>query len=371
MTGPLASAVEFTIFNALLKGEINHEEINRKTLSHLGQKIHQALEKLVKEAGAFDVPGVVMVATEGFGVDRGRLEEYLAQVQKHESVAGASIHRILRERDTLLGMANEIQRQLSTGDLDASKIQRFTPAAQSFPDLTSVDQDLEKGVPDPPHGPDLKSLPSLSGVSNGVYGVYVIAGVPNIGKSTLAAQISVDVARSERVLYYDFENTRNVLLYRLVQNFGLETARAIGKRLYYRENLRSLSRDLAATPPPATVVVDSIQKLSVAGADDKRQGLDAWIRRLEEIKKRGYNVIIVSEINRASYTGDPKMDCFKETGALEYAADTALVLQEGDAGFIKMWVVKNRHYPKKGPVGLIERDAQREYWFREAITGLF
>lgn len=382
--GPLAPTLEYMIFASILNGDIGIEAVERKTLSQIGQVLHKSIAKLVEDTGAggsFQLPrdreSVFTLATQFFGLDKARLQEYLAQVSRHESRATPLIHNLLRDRSVLLDISNEIQRQLTTGDLDVSKLQVFLSASRGFnANLTSVAEDLENGPPVPPGGPTLRWLPRLSEVSNGIYGVYILAGVPGVGKSTLADQISWDICLNNKdcsVLKYDFENGRNICLYRFIENFSLEDAKKLGKRYYIRESLRTLTRDLAVIKPPAVLVVDSIQKISTRSAVDRRVDLDDWVHRFEELKKDGYHVILVSEINRASYSGDPKLDCFKETGALEYAADTALFLQEAEAGLLRLWVVKNRHYPTKGMVGFLERSQKRPYWFNEVAdtdTGL-
>lgn len=370
MSSPLAPALEYSIFNALLNKEISVADVDRKTLSQVGQNIHKAISKLEEDKIEWDLQGVVLLATEGFGLDKARLQEYLANVEKHKTPAAVSIHSLLRDRTTLLSIANEITQQVTSGEIDLAKIQALTIARQNVQiDLSTVTEDLKNGAPEGPTGPPLRSLPKLSSCTNGVYGIWLVAGVPAVGKSTLAVQVSVDVSRSMPVLYYDFENTRSVILHHLVENFGLAGARRIGARLYIRDSLRTLAKDLQRVPPPACIVVDSIQKVPT-GSDDRLAGLNSWIRRFEEIKKQGYHVMLVSEINRASYTGVPRLDAFKDSGELEYVCDSGMVLTERDNGLVGVWIVKNRHYPVKGMVTLLERDPQRSFWFKEVDLGV-
>jgi predicted ATP-dependent serine protease len=195
--------------------------------------------------------------------------------------------------------------------------------------------------------------------------MWVVGGVPAVGKSTLALQIAIDISGFSGVptLYYDAENGEGVSLNRVVKSVGLDKARKLGTKLFLRESLNTLTRDLRIVKPPALIVVDSIQKISTFG-DDRREGLNVWIRRLEALKKNeGYSVLLLSEIPRDKYTGNLGLDMFKETGALEYAADAAFGMQE-HSPFIAMQCVKNRHYEQKGQVALLER--ARPYWFKEA-----
>lgn len=360
----LANTLEYALIRALISKEIGPESVERKTLTHLGQKIHQAVEMIRADTGTWDEASVVLMVTDVFGVDKSKVQEYFGAVKKTQLPGAVTIHSLLRDRSAMLGLSNEIQRQMNDGNLDLTKLQSFLTSRVIHSELSTAADDLANGVPTPPTGPELKSLPMLSEVTNGVYGMYIIAGMPGVGKSTLGGQVQVDINRNQKVLVYDHENGRNVLLYRLVQNFGVEKARAMCKNIYIRDSLRTLTRDLEVVKSPATILVDSIQKITTR-TDERRSGLDDWIHRFEALKRDGYNVVLISEINRANYTGDPRMDCFKETGALEYAADSAIVLQEAEAGLLKVHVIKNRHYKFKGPLGMLERHPEHEYWFKE------
>lgn len=368
MALPLASAVEFTLMGALLDKHLSIEDLDPKTLSHTGQKLWKAAQNLTTANGDYDAKGVLLAASEVHGLDKGRLQEYMAAVTKHGTKNAAGIYDLLKRRNTLVQLSNEIQTQLGSGNLDLDKIAGAVAATSRHKqELTSVSEDLDAGTPEPPSGPALSTLPKLSGSVNGLHGLWLVAGVPGIGKSTLARQFVWDAAREIPGIIYDFENTRRDILYQLVQNFGMDAAKKMGKKVYIREGLRSLSKDLQRVPPPAIILVDSIQRVPVS-SDDYLQGLNRWINRFEEIKQQGYTVILVSEVNRQSYSGEPRLDCFKDSGRLEYASTYALFLQEADAGMIRPYIVKNRHYKYKGPLGLLERN--RSFWFRELELGL-
>lgn len=368
MPAPLAPGVELTLVGALLKKKITVDDLEPRTLSHTGRKIWQAAKSLQDQGGTYDDTGVKLAAVEVFGLAKDRLLDYLAAVAKAETTNAADIYGLLRKRNALIQVANEVQGQLASGNLDLDKIGGYVSAVVGAKtDLVSVEEDLAEGEPSPPSGPLLQTLPTLSGAVNGLHGLWVVAGITGVGKSTLARQIAIDSSREIPVLIYSFEDTKREILYQLCSNFGLEAARRIGKRLYIRESLRTLRKDLARVPPPAVVLVDSIQRVPVK-SDDYLQGLNTWLNKFEEIKQSGYAVILCSEINRQSYTGDPRLDAFKESGRIEYAATFALVLQEADAGMVRLHIVKNRYFPNRGLLGLIDRC--RPHWFREVDSGL-
>lgn len=363
----LAPVLEFSILHALLSQEIAVSDVDPKTLSQLGQAFHTGIVKLEAQDSKWDVAGVTLFVTQVLGLDSGRVKEYLANVAKHATSSAKDIHAMLQQREALLHIGNEIQKQLSEGNLDVSRISALAGGASHNRVLTPVEALLKDGAPPDPAGPVVKSLPGLSAVTHGLFGMWVIGGVPAVGKSTLALQIAIDVSGFSDVptLYYDAENGEGVSLNRVVKSVGLDKARKLGSKLFLRESLSTLTRDIRIVKPPALIVVDSIQKIATFG-DDRREGLNAWIRRLEALKKNeGYSVLLLSEIPRDKYTGNLGLDMFKETGALEYAADSAFGLQDHPP-FISVTCVKNRHYETKGQVALLERS--RPFWFKEADT---
>lgn len=365
----LAPVLEYSILNALLSQEIATADVDPKTLSQLGQAFHSAINKLEAQAEKWDIAGAALFVTQVLGIDQGRVKEYLAHVAKHATANARDVHAMLQQRESLLKISNEIQKQLGEGNLDLSRISAIAAGGSKASNLETVEAKLKDGAPPDPAGPRIKSLPGLSGVTNGLFGMWVIGGVPAVGKSTLALQIAIDVSGFSGIptLYYDAENGEGVSLNRVVKSVGLDKARKLGTRLFLRESLSTLTRDLRVVKPPALVVVDSIQKISTFG-DDRREGLNAWIRRLEALKKNdGYSVLLLSEIPRDKYTGNLGLDMFKETGALEYAADSAFGLVDREP-FVAVQCVKNRHYEHKGQVALLER--ARSFWFKEADSGV-
>jgi hypothetical protein len=87
----------------------------------------------------------------------------------------------------------------------------------------------------------------------------------------------------------------------------------------------------------------------------RRASLDKWIHRLEGLKKRGYHVILVSEVSRMQYGNEAYIGAFKETGEIEYSADLGIQLIPEAGELIGVNIVKNRHRPFKGFLGHIAR----------------
>ena len=184
-----------------------------------------------------------------------------------------------------------------------------------------------------------------------------------MGKTTLALQIAVSVGLNEPVLYYDFENGSDVLLYHLAQVFrgNIGKIRKALQRVYFRESIRTLESDLAAVGSPALIIIDSVQKLPTS-VDNRRTSLDRWVHRLEALKKRGYQVLLISEKGRAEYN-TATIKGFKETGEIEYSADMGMQLLESDNDRIEVHIVKNRHKKERGY--LCDLTRQNDWWFQE------
>jgi hypothetical protein len=195
--------------------------------------------------------------------------------------------------------------------------------------------------------------------------MWAIGGEPAVGKSALAWQVTLDVAlQNVPVLYYDFENGFQVLMDRTRSIFkgNLDRIREATNKVYIRESIRSLDSDLARLAPPALVVIDSIQKLP-GSVEYRRSSLDRWIHRLEALKKRGYYVLLVSEISRGNYGSEAYIGAYKESGEIEYSADMGVHLLDGGGLGVNAVIVKNRHRPFRGPVALLQR--KNDWYLKE------
>lgn len=180
-------------------------------------------------------------------------------------------------------------------------------------------------------------------------------------------------------MYYDFEQGQEAMLSHLGLAFrrDVKLVKKATKQIYLRDSLRTLQDDLRSCPPPALVVVDSIQKAPTS-IEFRRLGLDQWIHRFEAIKRRGYTVLGVSEVQRGLYgefrkRGVPqgRLSGFKESGEIEYAADIGIQLFQSEQGEhdVEVHVVKNRHRPNRGHLVTLER--VNGWWFKERARGYY
>lgn len=238
----------------------------------------------------------------------------------------------------------------------------------------------------------------LNHVLNGLTeGVFILAGMPSCGKTTLAKQIADHVAAVEKVpvLFWSFEQSQEELRIKSLARLASVDSRGIWKgrsdadtwakvekaaeEYRYgpgrcltiieagREDTLDRIRGAAvmakhkAGDKPILLVMDYLQIIP-AGKDapeDTRARID-WnlseLRRLSRDLKSP--VLVISSMNRASY-GDPSkpptMTALKESGGIEYTADAVICLwrNEGEAEHLKQYenltvrveahVLKNRN----------------------------
>lgn len=109
---------------------------------------------------------------------------------------------------------------------------------------------------------------------------------------------------------------------------------------------------------PAVLVVDSLQTARALGTDaagSPRERVDAVVRALKAARDRyGFLVVATCELARGSYRSKAQAEqindlaAFKESGGIEYAAQTALVLRSvpDEPSLVDVSVPKNRAYRK-------------------------
>jgi replicative DNA helicase len=242
-------------------------------------------------------------------------------------------------------------------------------------------------------------LPRLDQLLGGLQpGLHLLAGAPGVGKTTLALQMALHVAREAPVVYVSFENSSaNLLTKALCQWSGINTEdvargtasaallaesaeefRPVLERLYLVDGdghltpsrLASQARQAMVRAGSSTclVVVDYLQlwaktSRDLRGFSETRGKVDALGGELIDLARRlGSPVLSMSSQSRAAGGygrggGEASLDSFKESGDLEYAADTALFLTEArerpaekPAVAVDLTVRKNRH----GSLGTVE-----------------
>lgn len=199
----------------------------------------------------------------------------------------------------------------------------------------------------------------------------VLGAAPKSGKSMWAQIVAARHAEAGGVVYYlDLENGRRRFLRRLLcrhaqlgagvvasalrdHRSGVFTSRAAVERwgaakAWVRDMLadrlfveftapRDLGARLAAVRHAAgdrrvLVVIDSLQKLP-SNLQERRAGIDAWMRSLEALRHElDLAILLVSEIRRGREGYVPSEDAFKESSGIEYGGDLLMTMDRPPAG---------------------------------------
>ena len=364
----ISEDLEASLLHAIIKGLISTDVVVPEEFSKPGRFALASCEALSPETRSFH--SVLLHAVEVLGAPSDPMADYMGRIAATTAgVAAGDILSKVRDKQILIALINEAGAQLSKGVIDLALLGGVLQRdAGSSYTVTSVAETVKDGLPPTPTGQRLRSLPILSAKTGGLFGMWAIAGEPGVGKSALAWQIALDVAPAFPTLYYDFENGFAVMMDHTRQIFqdDLARIRSATSRVYYRDSIRTLDADLVSVPAPALIVIDSVQKLPTNLMYHK-SGLDKWVHRLEYLKKRGYHVLLVSEVPRSQYNSDAYIGAFKETGEIEYAADLGLqLLPVPPSGeIVEACIVKNRHRPYKGFAVNLKRDERRVWVFKE------
>ena len=351
----LTPEMEKALLAGLLFGAVSPETVNPDELSEPARKVHRVISDLLVGGATppLHIPAVLLALTEVHGVPLAQAQAYLDNIRAMVSAAdGAEATlRLLREKHSLLQVANEAMAQLQKGEFSSDRLSAAMAGGGVSKAPTPLAAELEHGFPPPPPRLPLRSLPRFSErIGGGFVGLSIVAGEPAIGKSRVVWQAALDVGlQGTNVVYYDLDNGISTLVDRTRLMFEGDRDRIIEatRNIYLRDSIHTLDSDLVYIPPPALVVVDIFQALPVS-QEFERQGLGRWIHRLGGLRRRGYHVLVVSEVSRGFY-GNAGLGAFKGSGEIEYTADLGMqMVPAGDGASIV--VVKNRHGAFKGEV---------------------
>lgn len=364
----LSEDLEKAILYGIIQGAADPDVVAPEELGKNGRVVLASIVSF-QEGGAkppHSYESLLLMGSEALGAPKESLKSFLREIAAENAGTDAeTVLRRVRDKQLVVDLLNEAAAQLQKGSVDVGLLaSTLETSAKDTALLQAVAEAVKDGLPLPPEGLQLASLPNLNIATGGLIGMWAIAGEPGVGKSTMAAQIAIDVGRHTPVIWYDFENGFSVLMDRMRGIFkgDLEKIRAASSKLFIRDGIRSLDADLRTVGSPALIIIDSVQSLPTYG-DQRRIGLDRWIHRLDQLKKRGFSILLISEVSRSQYNQDPYIGAFKETGDIEYKADAGIQMIPAHGDDVELHIVKNRHRKHKGLACYLTR--KNDWWFKE------
>lgn len=203
-------------------------------------------------------------------------------------------------------------------------------------------------------------------------GVYVISGLPALGKTSFALQLLNQMAESgETCIFVSYEMSEQFLYCKLLArevykiesekigavkfpltatdimmknindfhkdafNKAFEILTGNDAPLYIWEEkeidvpklLERIKKVCKQLPKPPIVCIDYLQLLG-AGSDKPKSAIDDALRHFFNFRREtNTTFILISSLNRANYNTDANIASLKESGGIEYSADAIFFLQ--------------------------------------------
>ena len=208
-------------------------------------------------------------------------------------------------------------------------------------------------------------------LGGGIRGLCLLGGMTGVGKTAFALQIASQI-QDVYVLYYTVEMSPDQLSARIMSRIAFQNgrpeltelalmsmpelpewlielaeseAKESGKELHISEigetpiSITAILQDVKAIRAKSAeksifIIIDYLQILKNENpTDNRRLDIDAGLMRLAAFCHTcKVSVLVLSSLNRASYDQPISLGSFKESGGIEYSADSVIGLQFEGAG---------------------------------------
>lgn len=193
-------------------------------------------------------------------------------------------------------------------------------------------------------------------------GLYVLGGLPALGKTTFAWQLLEQLAENgEKCIYCSYEMSKFELFTKSVARRAFENDRTIQitsagirrgdtskvtQSIIYtfakseidlrvmelqEQDIDSLLIELKkyCIKKAPVIVLDYLQIVPIKNTDtSQKQAIDEIVRKLKNFQRETKTTfIVISSFNRANYSQQVAFESFKESGNIEYSADVVWGLQ--------------------------------------------
>ena len=179
-------------------------------------------------------------------------------------------------------------------------------------------------------------------------GVYLIGGLPSVGKSTLALQLADQFASAgANILFFSLEQTEYDLTNKSINRIKHQNRLAYDAAIvaYEKHANRITTAIPGATPTieeieqvvneyvrnnsePPIVFIDYLQLIQTRSVLSKKDSVSRVSNALVNLAKaHNITMFVLSSLNRMNYMSPIDFESFKESGSLEYDADVVLGLQ--------------------------------------------
>jgi len=371
--------------NGIAAGDLWKAFVAAEWAKPLHKEISKALQEL-RNPKAEPLVVEAFLKDSGFSLlesDRRRLRFILSELTAIEPGEAVFLLNRMREADNKQAIINLLSKAMTTankGDNDGalSIVLKGLQAKKIVQEYETEDKAviglLERLIERKNNDREYIGLDSglthLNTFFNGLpAGLFVLAGAPSTGKTTLAKQIADYVAKKEKtpVLFWSFEQPKEDLQIKSFARMASINSREIyngtmekedwnrvvkankdyiegaGRYLTIIEANRKDNLDRIRTTAqmaqykaggkPILIIIDYLQLIPALpdAPDNKREQIDMNLTELRRLA-RDLNspVLVLSSMNRKSIDNDkdPALTSLKESGGIEYSADGVLILQK-------------------------------------------